>query len=70
MKVTGKITTTVEVDGEIYIFTIQREEWQESGYLGMDVKNFNDLTITSSSNMPDKIRELIDVMFDKASQLL
>jgi hypothetical protein len=41
-----KITTTVEVDGEIYIFSIQREEHGE-------------LTITSSPNLPEKIQDLI-----------
>ena len=42
-----KITTTVEVDGEIYIFTIQREEDGE-------------LTITAQKNLPNKIQRLLD----------
>lgn len=42
--------TTVEVDGEIYIFSIQRETSGE-------------LTVTSSPNLPDKIQVLIDDLF-------
>jgi hypothetical protein len=53
---TRKITCTVEVDGEIYIFTIQRE-------LGRDGNLFNDLTVTSSPNLPKKIQGLIDDLF-------
>lgn len=45
-----KITTTVEVDGEIYIFTIQRDDSGE-------------LTVTSSPNLPGKIQGLIDDLF-------
>jgi len=42
-----KITCTVEVDCEIYIFSIQRETHGE-------------LTITASPNLPKKIQNLID----------
>ena len=53
-----EITTTVEVDGEIYIFRIQREE-------------NGDLTITTTPGMHKQgLQGLIDVMFDKASQIL
>ena len=41
-----KITVKVEVDGEIYMFTIQREN--------------GDASITSSPNLPEKIQNLID----------
>jgi len=41
-----RIEVKVEVDGEIYIFSIQREE--------------GDLSVTSSPNLPEKIQNLID----------
>lgn len=41
-----KITVKVEVDGEIYMFTIQREN--------------GELSITSSALIPSKIQNLID----------
>ena len=53
----AEITTTIEVDGEIYIFRIQREPDGE-------------LTITTTPGKSYKIQGLIDVMFDKASQIL
>ena len=53
----AEITTTVEVDGEIYIFRIQRDSYGE-------------LTITTTPGRAYKIQELMDVMFDKASQIL
>jgi hypothetical protein len=52
-----EITTTVEVDGEIYIFRIQREDDGE-------------LTITTTPGKYFKIDKLIDLMFDEASHLL
>ena len=64
-----KITTTVEVDGEIYIFRIQREEYK-SNSIYCEGEICNELTITSSPNLPTKIKELIDVMYDVASHLL
>jgi hypothetical protein len=52
-----KLTTTVEVDGEIYIFSIQRES--------------QELTITSSPNLPQKIQNLItDLLKGHASTTL
>lgn len=41
-----KITVKIEVDGEIYMFTIQRKN--------------GDASITSSPNLPEKIENLID----------
>lgn len=41
-----KITVKVEVDGEIYMFTIQREN--------------GDASVTSSPILPAKIQNLID----------
>jgi hypothetical protein len=52
-----EITTTVEMDGEIYIFRIQREEDGE-------------LTITSTPGKHHAIVELIDVMWEKAAHIL
>jgi hypothetical protein len=53
----NQITTTIEVDGEIYIFRIQREADGE-------------LTITTTPGKHRKIEKLMDLMFDLASQLL
>jgi hypothetical protein len=52
-----EITTTIEVDGEIYIFRIQREEDGE-------------LTITSTPGKHETIQPLVDVMWDKAASIL
>lgn len=52
-----EITTTVEVDGEIYIFRIFRDDAGE-------------LDITTQANLPKKIQELLDNMLDTASHLL
>lgn len=53
-----EIVTTVEIDGEIYIFRIQREI-------------YGDLTITTTPTPGSlKIQGLIDVMINEANQLL
>lgn len=52
-----EITTTIEMDGEIYIFRIQRESDGE-------------LTITTTPRGTKEIQELIDVMWEKAAHLL
>jgi len=53
-----EITTTIEVDGEIYIFRIQREPDGE-------------LTITTTPGMHKQgLQALIDVMLDRASHIL
>lgn len=52
-----EITTTVEVDGEIYIFRIQREDNGE-------------ITITTTPGYHKKIQGLINVMIDIGSEIL
>jgi len=52
-----EITTTIELDGEIYIFRIQREPNGE-------------LTITTTPGTNKKIQEIIDTLLDKASYIL
>lgn len=64
-----EITTTVEVDGEIYIFRIQREK-RVGDYQG-DKYISNELTITTTPGMNKQgIQHLIDVMMNAASQIL
>ena len=52
----AEITTTVEVDGEIYIFRIQRED--------------GEITITTTPGTNHKIKELIVSMLKEAERIL
>ena len=51
-------------------FRIKREEKTKSYRLGPQFVSLGELTITTTPGPNTKIQELIDVMFDKASQIL